>query len=127
MAKSKKIKKQKLVEVVRSFSYKKNLGNFENVDFFCSQKKETPENQAEKTSEELYLFCKQEVIKSANSFKAANLAALTISAELLTELKKWLKQEIKSNYGKQSPQEKYNEESKAEDIKAEMAETEEIK
>lgn len=58
----------KLVEVARSFSMKKNLGNYESVDFFASQKAEVPEEEAEKTSEALYLFCKAECIKSLNEY-----------------------------------------------------------
>ena len=60
--------KIKLIEIARSFSYKKNLGNFENVDFFCSQKAEVPEEEAVKTSEALYQFCKKEVMKSVESY-----------------------------------------------------------
>lgn len=61
-------KKQKLVEVARSFSFKLNLGDFQNADFFCSQKVEVPEEEAEKYSELLYKFCRQEVLKSVNLF-----------------------------------------------------------
>lgn len=59
---------KKLVEVARSFSMKKNLGNYESVDFFASQKAEVPEEEAEKTSEALYEFCKAECIKSLNEY-----------------------------------------------------------
>lgn len=63
-----KKQKNKLIEIVRSFSLKKNLGNYESADFFCSQKIECKENKAETKSEAVYEFCKQEVIKSANSY-----------------------------------------------------------
>ena len=63
------MKKEKLVEVCRSFSYKLNVGNYESRDFFCSQKAEVPEIEAVETSEALYQFCKNEVIKSVNSYK----------------------------------------------------------
>ena len=53
-----------LVEVARSFTYKYNAGNYESRDFFCSQKAEIPEKDAEKKSEELYEFCRKEVAKS---------------------------------------------------------------
>ncbi len=76
MKKSKKAKKAKnkkqkiiLVEIARSFSYKVNAGNYETRDFFCSQKAEVPLEDAEKTSEALYQFCKKEVIKSVNEFQ----------------------------------------------------------
>jgi hypothetical protein len=63
-------KKIKLVEIARSFSFKLNAGNYESRDFFCSQKAEVPENEAEKTSEKLYQFCKKEVMKSIADYKA---------------------------------------------------------
>lgn len=61
-------KKQKLVEIARSFSWKINLGNYEMADIFCSQKSEVSEKDAVKVSEMLYEFCKNEVIKSANKY-----------------------------------------------------------
>lgn len=64
--------KDKLVEVCRSFSYKLNVGNYESRDFFCSQKSEVSEKDAEKASESLYEFCKNEVIKSVNRYKLEN-------------------------------------------------------
>ena len=62
-------KREKLVEVCRSFSYKLNMGNYESRDFFCSQKTTVPEKNAEKASEALYEFVKSEVIKSVNNYK----------------------------------------------------------
>lgn len=59
-----------LVEIVRSFSYKLNCGNYESRDFFCSQKAECPIDQAEATSEALYEFCKKQVMKSVISYRA---------------------------------------------------------
>lgn len=59
---------KKLVEVARSFSMKKNLGNYESVDFFASQKAEVSEDKAEETSEKLYQFCKAECVKSYNDY-----------------------------------------------------------
>jgi len=73
-------KEIKLVEIARSFSYKMGLPKFENRDFFCSEKAEVPESEAEKTSEALYQFCKKEVIKSVNEYKA-EMAALTEPAK----------------------------------------------
>ena len=57
-----------MIEIARSFSMKRNLGNYETADFFASAKKEVPEKDAEKTSEALYLFARAEVIKSINQF-----------------------------------------------------------
>jgi len=70
MKKTKRKAKIKMVEVARSFSFKKNLGNYEMADFFCSAKKEVKESEAEATSEALYQFARAEVIKSINLFMA---------------------------------------------------------
>ena len=59
---------KKLVEIARSFAYKHNLGNFQSCDFFCSQKAECTEDEAEAKSEALYQFCKKEVLKSLNDY-----------------------------------------------------------
>ncbi len=64
--------KQKLVEIARSFSRKVNLGNYEVADFFCSEKREVPLEEAEKTSEELFIFCRAEVEKSVEEYKKRN-------------------------------------------------------
>lgn len=64
------MKEEKIVEVARSFSLKLNLGNYSNADFFCSQKCEAEESEAEKVSGALYEFCRREVIKSVNAYKA---------------------------------------------------------
>ena len=62
---------EKLVEVARSFSYKLNLGDYQMADFFCSQKAEVPEEEAESKSRELYVFCRNEVAKSVEEYKRA--------------------------------------------------------
>jgi len=72
MAKKTKKKKQKMCEVVRAFSYKLNCGNYSTADFFCSQKVECPESEAEKKSKELYQFCKEQVIKSVAEYQREN-------------------------------------------------------
>jgi hypothetical protein len=59
-----------LIEVTRSFSYLLNVGNYENRQFFCSQKAEVEEVYAVETSERLYDFCKSEVMKSVNAYIA---------------------------------------------------------
>ena len=57
-----------IVEVVRSFSYKLNLGRFnpqlqyESRDFFASQKSQCRASEAEAVSQKLYDFCKREVL-----------------------------------------------------------------
>ena len=57
------------IEIARSFSMKLNTGNYTSADFFCSAKKEVNQEEAEKTSETLYFFCRSEVVKSINIFK----------------------------------------------------------
>jgi len=71
--------KEKLVEVARSFSYKLNCGNYQTADFFCSQKAEVPEKKAEKKSEELFEFCKDEVMKSVYAYQLENMPMKEIS------------------------------------------------
>ena len=61
-------KKDKLVEIARSFSYKMSMPKYENRDFFCSQKCECTEEEAEAKSEQLYNFCKKEVLKSVAAY-----------------------------------------------------------
>lgn len=57
------------VEITRSFSYKLNTGNYQTVDFFCSEKSEVDEKDAEKASEALYRFCKAQVMRDVNAYK----------------------------------------------------------
>ena len=54
------------VEVSRSFSFKLNIGNYQSMDFFCAEKKEVPENEAEKASNALFIFCYKQVMKSVD-------------------------------------------------------------
>jgi hypothetical protein len=58
-----------MVEIARSFSFKLNCGNYESRDFFCSQKKQCLEAEAEATSEALYQFCKSQVMKAVREFQ----------------------------------------------------------
>ena len=66
------MEKEKLVEVVRSYSRKLNLGNYETCDFFCSKKEECKESEALEKSAELHEFCKSEVEFSVNAYKEEN-------------------------------------------------------
>jgi hypothetical protein len=74
--KIKKIKKKEnIVTICRSFSYKLNLeniigaaGRYESRDFFASQSSQCKEKDAETTSEALYQFCKKDVIKAVNAY-----------------------------------------------------------
>ena len=62
-------KEQKFIEIARSFQYHKNLGDFQNVTFVCSQKIEVPISLAEKASEFLFYRCKNEVANSVKKFQ----------------------------------------------------------
>lgn len=64
----KEIISERTVEIARSFAYKYNAGNYQSQDFFCSQKAECLESQSQETSEKLYRFCKEQVIKDLNSW-----------------------------------------------------------
>jgi len=66
--KSRKVK-EPMVEIARSFSYKLGLPNYSSADFFCSQKAQCKPEDAEKTSEALYQFCKSEVARAVTEFK----------------------------------------------------------
>ncbi len=57
-----------LIEIARSFSFRRNLGDYQGVEFFCSEKKECPESEAEKTSEQLYDFCRKQVTRDMVKF-----------------------------------------------------------
>lgn len=57
------------IEIARSFSYKLNLGNYSNADFFCSQKAEVEPDELEIASKILYEFCRNEVMKSVEEYK----------------------------------------------------------
>jgi len=68
------MEKEKLVEVVRSYSRKiSNPSNqYENMDFFCSKKEECKESEALEKSAELHEFCRSEVEFSVNAYKEEN-------------------------------------------------------
>jgi len=56
-------------EIVRSFTYKLNVGDYESRDFFCSQKSECRIEDAEDISLRLYRFCKEQVMRSVMEYK----------------------------------------------------------
>jgi len=58
------------VEVVRSFSYKLNVGNYESRDFFCSEKAQCKAEDAEHISDLLYRFCKTQVLEAVREYMA---------------------------------------------------------
>jgi hypothetical protein len=61
-----------LTEIVRSFSYKLNAGNYESRDFFCSQKAECKLEDAERISEVLHEFCKRQVMNAVKAYRQEN-------------------------------------------------------
>ena len=60
----------RLVKVTRSFSYKLNLGDYQNADFFCSQTVECEPESAAEASAMAHEFCTEEVGKAISDFKA---------------------------------------------------------
>lgn len=56
-------------EITASYSRKKNLGNYESRDFFCSMKAETTGNVSA-VAKQLYYLCKQEVLYQIKDFNA---------------------------------------------------------
>ena len=59
----------KVVEVVRSVSFKLNLGNYQSMDFFCSQKAQCPPDEVDSVSTDLYDWCYDQVMASVKDVK----------------------------------------------------------
>lgn len=59
-----------MIEIARSFSFKLNMGNYESRDFFCSQKAECRMDEADRVADQLHQFCKAQVLKAVNEYKA---------------------------------------------------------
>ena len=57
------------VEVVRSVSFKLNLGNYQSMDFFCSQKAQCGADEVDSVSADLYDWCYDQVMESARKVK----------------------------------------------------------
>lgn len=62
-------KPQPRIEIVRSFSRKINLGNYESLDMFASAKMECDLNDAAGVSLDLFEFAKNEVLQSIISYR----------------------------------------------------------
>jgi hypothetical protein len=56
-------------EVVRSVSFKLNLGNYQSMDFFCSQKAQCAADEADSVSVDLYDWCYEQVMASVKDVK----------------------------------------------------------
>ncbi len=96
MAKKTKKAKIKLVEIVRSFSYKLNLpGLYESRDFFCSQKAECKADEVDTISEALHNWCKTQVIRDVNKFLAEKNVPDQTKMPIITkeEMKDWDREE----------------------------------
>jgi hypothetical protein len=63
-------KAEPLVEIIRSFSYKLNVGNYESRDFFASQKAFCSPGQREEVSRDLDEFVQDQVMQSVDHYRA---------------------------------------------------------
>ncbi len=59
-----------LVEVVRSVSFKLNLGGYQSMDFFCSQKAQCEASESDEVSADLYDWCYAQVMESVRDVQA---------------------------------------------------------
>jgi len=62
-------------KIVRSFSYKLNVGKYESRDFFCSQSADCDIEDAEEIGDLVYQFCKRQVFASVKEYKRQAVAA----------------------------------------------------
>lgn len=107
-------KQSPFIEVARSFSLKKNLGNYESADFFCSAKRECLPEEVTETSERLITFCRVQVEADVAEFvekrnKVETPAASTIPKKPFDWKntpggERWLerKGEIDQNFGEEN-------------------------
>ncbi len=51
-----------MVKITRSFSFKKNLGNYQSCDFFTSQTAECRADKASEFSQGLYEWCEEQTM-----------------------------------------------------------------
>jgi hypothetical protein len=93
-----------LVEVTRSYSFKKSLPNYQNVDFFCSRKMEVPLEEADKTSAELFRLCKRDVEISLAEYNI-EMAQKETAKPIPEYIKKAFKNDAEQEAGESSRQE----------------------
>lgn len=67
------------IEIVRSFSFKLNLGNYQSADFFCSRKEQCSADNVDEISTSIYEWCYDEVMASVKEVKV--LQAQKIAAQ----------------------------------------------
>lgn len=56
-------------EIVRSVSFKLNLGNYQSMDFFASQKAQCDAADVDEVSADLYEWCYEQVMESVRDVK----------------------------------------------------------
>jgi hypothetical protein len=61
---------ERMVEIVRSVCFKLNLGNYQSMDFLCSQKARCPASEVDSTSADLYEWCYKQVMDSVRDVRA---------------------------------------------------------
>jgi len=64
----------RLVEVVRSVAFKLNLGNYQSMDFFCSQKAQCPADEVDAVSADLYDWCYDQVMDAVKDVQRKQAA-----------------------------------------------------
>lgn len=70
------------IEITRAFSQKKNLGNYETMDSFCSAKIECDISQVEEKSKMLDEIVQREVNKSLAGLEPKKQEGLVVEQEL---------------------------------------------
>ncbi len=76
-----------MIEIARSFGFKLNVGNYESRDFFCSEKAECRMDEAEIVADQLHAFCKRQVLKAVNEYKAECEALASAERHAVNERK----------------------------------------
>lgn len=62
------------VEIVRSVSFKLNLGGYQSMDFFCSRKEQCGKDEADTVSADLYEWCYEQVLDAAKEVQRVQAA-----------------------------------------------------
>ena len=57
------------IEIVRSFSFKLNLGDYQSADFFCSRKEQCNAENVDEISTSIYEWCYDEVMAAVKEVK----------------------------------------------------------
>ena len=70
------------IEITRAFSQKRNLGNYETMDSFCSAKIECPIEEVEEKSKMLDEIVQREVNKTLAGLEPKKQEGLVVEEEL---------------------------------------------